>query len=57
VIEAFGKAGGPLEPTDRIVATAYLTAFTATFLSWADAGGAVPLEQAAEEAFRPLRDL
>jgi AcrR family transcriptional regulator len=57
VIEAFGKAGAPLEPADRVVATAYLTAFTATFLSWADTGGSITLEQAAEEAFRPLRDL
>jgi AcrR family transcriptional regulator len=57
VIEAFGKAGAPLEPADRVVATAYLTAFTAAFLSWADADGEISLEEAAEEAFRPLRDL
>jgi AcrR family transcriptional regulator len=57
MIEAFGKAGAPLEPADRVVATAYLTAFTAAFLSWADADGAVPLEEAAAEAFRPLRGL
>jgi hypothetical protein len=40
-----------------VVATAYLTAFTATFLAWADADGAITLEEAAEMAFRPLRDL
>jgi hypothetical protein len=57
VIEAFGQAGAPLEPADRVVATAYLTAFTAAFLSWADADGEISLEEAAEEAFRPLRDL
>jgi AcrR family transcriptional regulator len=57
MIEAFEKAGAPLEPAERVVATVYLTAFTAAFLSWADAAGAISLEDAAAEAFRPLRDL
>jgi AcrR family transcriptional regulator len=57
LIGAFEKAGGPLPAADRVVATAYLTAFTATFLAWADADGAITLEEAAEMAFRPLRDL
>jgi AcrR family transcriptional regulator len=57
LIRAFEKAGGPLPPADRVVATAYLTAFTVAFLAWADADGAITLEEAAEMAFRPLRDL
>jgi len=57
LIGAFEKAGGPLPPSDRVVATAYLTAFTATFLAWADSDGAIPLEEAAELAFASLRDL
>jgi AcrR family transcriptional regulator len=57
LIGALEKGGGPLPPADRVVATAYLTAFTATFLAWADADGAITLEEAAEMAFRPLRDL
>jgi AcrR family transcriptional regulator len=57
LIGAFEKADGPLAPADQVVATAYLTAFTATFLAWADARGALTLEEAAEMAFRPLREL
>jgi AcrR family transcriptional regulator len=57
LISAFEKADGPLAAADRVVATAYLTAFTATFLAWADAGGSITLEEAADMAFRPLRDL
>jgi AcrR family transcriptional regulator len=57
LIAALEKAGGPLPPSDRVVATAYLTAFTATFLAWSDSDGTLPLEDAAELAFASLRDL
>ena len=55
-------AGGHISPTalkhlPAPVHHAYLTAFTATFLSWADTNGSITLEQAAEAAFQPLRDL
>jgi AcrR family transcriptional regulator len=57
LIDAVEKADGPLPPSDRVVVTAYLTAFTATFLAWADSDGAIPLEEAAELAFDSLHDL
>jgi AcrR family transcriptional regulator len=47
-------AGGPLPP-ESIVAAAYLSAFTAALLAWADSDGQRELEDAVEEAFRALQ--
>lgn len=58
MIEAFSVATGCTPtPAERVVATAYLTAFTATFLTWADGYGSRPLEEVAAEAFAPLASL
>lgn len=57
MIGAFVEAGWQLSASDRVIAMAYLTAFTATFLAWADENGARPLEEIASEAFEALRGL
>lgn len=56
VIEAISMADGkPLTGAERIVAMAYLAAFTSAFLTWADTNGARELEEIVEEAFQALR--
>lgn len=57
MFEAFVEAGAQLSPADRVIAMAYLTAFTATFLAWADCNGERSLEEIAEESFEALRGL
>ncbi len=56
VIEALGEADGrPLTGAERVVAMAYLAAFTSGFLTWADTNGERELEDIVEEAFQALR--
>jgi AcrR family transcriptional regulator len=56
VIEAISMADGkPLTGAERVVAMAYLAAFTSAFLTWADTNGARDLEEIVEEAFQALR--
>lgn len=56
VIEAISLADGkPLSGAERIVAMAYLAAFTSAFLTWADSNGARELEDIVDEAFQALR--
>jgi AcrR family transcriptional regulator len=55
VVEALpSPAGGPLPP-ESIVASAYLSAFTAALLAWADSNGERELEDVLDEAFRALQ--
>ena len=56
VIETLGEADGkPLTGAERVVAMAYLAAFTSGFLTWADTNGERELEDIVEEAFQALR--
>lgn len=48
------QAGGPLRPADSIVVSAYMAAFTAGLLAWADCDGAQKLEELIAEAFDAL---
>lgn len=53
--EALGaQAGRPLSPADSIVVTAYMAAFTAGLLAWADSGGERKVEELVDEAFDAL---
>lgn len=45
----------PLTGADRVVARAYLAAFTSAFLTWADTNGERQLEDIVDEAFQALR--
>jgi AcrR family transcriptional regulator len=55
VTEALPAAGGPaLTPGDAIIANAYLSAFTAGLLAWADSNGERKLEEMVDEAFDAL---
>jgi AcrR family transcriptional regulator len=55
VTEALPAEGGPaLTPADTIVANAYLSAFTAGLLAWADSNGERKLEEMVDEAFDAL---
>ena len=45
------------DPAAAVVVTAHLSAYTQALLRWAESDGAVPLEEAAEEALAALRDL
>jgi AcrR family transcriptional regulator len=54
VTDALPDAGTGLRPGDAIVVNAYLAAFTAGVLAWADANGERKLEEHVEEAFDTL---
>jgi AcrR family transcriptional regulator len=54
VVEALPPATGPLPP-ESVVASAYLSAFTAALLAWADSNGERELEDVLDEAFRALQ--
>jgi AcrR family transcriptional regulator len=55
VVDALPSPGhGPL-PTESVVASAYLSAFTAAMLAWADSDGERELEDVIDEAFRALQ--
>jgi AcrR family transcriptional regulator len=54
VVEALPAATGPLPP-ESVVASAYLSAFTAALLAWADSDGQRELEDVLDEAFRALQ--
>ncbi|WP_167759221.1 TetR/AcrR family transcriptional regulator [Blastococcus sp. TF02A-35] len=48
--------GRPIGPTDTVVAGAYLSAYTAGLLAWADCRGERPIVACVEEAFDALED-
>ena len=48
------QTGSPLRPADSIVVSAYMAAFTAGLLAWADGDGARKLEELIAEAFDAL---
>jgi AcrR family transcriptional regulator len=48
------EPGGALRPADAIVINAYMSAYTAGLLAWADSNGDRKLEEAIEEAFDAL---
>jgi hypothetical protein len=55
VADALPAEGGPrLKPGDAIVVNAYLSAFTAGLLGWADCNGERKLEELVDEAFDVL---
>jgi AcrR family transcriptional regulator len=54
VVSALPPATGPLPP-ESVVASAYLSAFTAALLAWADSNGERELEDVLDEAFRALQ--
>jgi AcrR family transcriptional regulator len=54
LLEALPSAAGPLPP-ESVVASAYLSAFTAALLAWADSNGERELEDVLDEAFRALQ--
>ena len=47
--------GGALRPADAIVVNAYMSAYTAALLAWADSNGDRKLEEAMDEAFDALQ--
>ena len=49
------KSGEALRPADQIIVNAYLSAYTAGLLAWADSNGAHKVEELIEEAFEALR--
>jgi hypothetical protein len=49
-----GPAGG-LSGADEIIVHAYMAAFTAALLAWADSGGKRTLEEHLHESFDALR--
>jgi AcrR family transcriptional regulator len=56
VADALPADGGPaLRTTDSIVVNAYLAAYTAGLLAWADCNGAHKLEELVDEAFETLQ--
>ena len=48
------EPGQPSLPADAIVVNAYLSAYTAGILAWADCNGERKLEELVEEAFDAL---
>lgn len=48
--------GRPIGPTDTVVAGAYLSAYTAGLLAWADSRGERKIVECIEEAFDALED-
>src|ERR671926_373422 len=55
VVQALPSPGGGPLPPESIVAGAYLSAFTAALLAWADSNGERKLEDVLDEAFRTLQ--
>jgi AcrR family transcriptional regulator len=55
VVNALPSPGGGPLPPESIVASAYLSAFTAAVLAWADSNGERELEDVLDEAFRKLQ--
>ena len=49
------EPGGALRPADAIVVNAYMSAYTAGLLAWADGNGERKLEELIEEAFDALQ--
>jgi hypothetical protein len=49
------EPGGALRPADAIVVNAYMSAYTAALLAWADSNGDRKLEEAMDEAFDALQ--
>jgi AcrR family transcriptional regulator len=49
------ESGGAIRPSDQIIVNAYLAAYTAGLLAWADSNGAHKLEELVEEAFEALQ--
>jgi hypothetical protein len=47
--------GGTLPPGDSIVVNAYMAAYTAALLAWADCNGEHKLEELLEASFDALR--
>lgn len=54
VADAMPAANGALRPGDSVVINAYLSAYTAGLLAWADCNGDLQLEKLVEEAFQAL---
>jgi AcrR family transcriptional regulator len=52
-LDALGEKGNPA----AVVVTAHLSAYTQALLRWAESDGALPLEEATEEALDALREL
>jgi len=50
-----GNSGETLRPADAIIVNAYLSAYTAGLLAWADSNGDRKLEETIEEAFDALQ--
>jgi AcrR family transcriptional regulator len=48
--------GAALRPADAIVVNAYMSAYTAALLAWADCNGERKIEELVDEAFDALRD-
>jgi AcrR family transcriptional regulator len=49
------EPGEALRPADQIIVNAYLAAYTAGLLAWADSNGAHKLEELVDEAFEALQ--
>lgn len=49
------EPGAPVRPSDTIVVNAYLAAYTAGLLAWADGNGERKLEELVDEAFDALQ--
>ncbi len=49
------ESGEALRPSDQIIVNAYLAAYTAGLLAWADSNGAHKLEELVDEAFEALQ--
>jgi hypothetical protein len=54
VTDALPSEGAGLRPGDAVVVNAYLSAFTAGVLAWADGNGERKLEELVSEAFDAL---
>ena len=52
-----GEAGGRPRPADAIRVNAYMTAFTAALLAWADGNGERKIEELLDESFEALQAL
>ena len=52
-----GEAGGSPRPSDAILVNAYMTAFTAALLAWADCNGERKIEELIDESFEALQGL
>ena len=49
------ESGEALRPSDQIIVNAYLSAYTAGLLAWADSNGAHKVEELIDEAFEALQ--